>query len=214
MRGIGYLLFASALLLAATPGLAQSPPADPPVTARAVIEGVMHDVLAILRDPKLTTDDKAKKVRQIADDQIDFLTLSRLTMGHFWRDLSDAQHADFLAAFKEHVAGTYEHIIVGEYVDEDAPVTGDRAESRGDFTVQTRIVGKNPDGGTKEIAKVDYRMRQTDGRWKIIDVTIDGVSLAANFRAQFQEIMTNGGFDQLLKQLREKNIENENPQHG
>ncbi len=45
----------------------------------------------------------------------------------------------------------------------------------------------------------------SDGTWKIIDVTIEGLSLASNYRSQFQEIMANGGIDHLLTILREKN---------
>ena len=39
--------------------------------------------------------------------------------------------------------------------------------------------------------------------------TIDGVSLVANFRSQFQEIMTNGGIDKLLQLLNDKNAAND-----
>jgi phospholipid transport system substrate-binding protein len=196
-------------LLAATVGLAQTPPTtDPAPTPRAVMEKVVHDVLAVLRDTSLSKADKTKQVRQIADEQIDFLTLSRLTLGRHWRDLTDDQRTQFVAAFTEHVSITHGHII-DDYDNEDVQVTGDRAEARGDFTVLTNVIGKKDGGGTQNVAKVDYRLRQTDGRWKIIDITIDGVSMAANFRAQFEEIMTNGGIDELLKLLREKNLANE-----
>jgi phospholipid transport system substrate-binding protein len=196
-------------LLAATLCMAQTPPTtDPAPTARAVMEQVVHDVLAVLRNSSLTKAEKTKQVRQIADEQIDFQTLSRLALGRYWRDLSDAQKADFVVAFTEHVSATHGHLI-DDYDNEDVKVTGDRAEERGDYTVQTDIVGKKDGGGTQDVAKADYRLRQIDGRWKIIDITVDGVSMAANFRAQFKEVMDNGGFDQLLKLLREKNLENE-----
>ena len=64
------------------------------------------------------------------------------------------------------------------------------------------------DHGSDDIS-VDYRLRQTDGTWKIIDVIIEGVSLVSNYRSQFQEIMTNGGIDRLLGLLREKNARGE-----
>jgi len=55
--------------------------------------------------------------------------------------------------------------------------------------VRTQILGTK-DGARKEIAKVDYRLRKRNEVWKIIDVTIDNVSLMGNFRSQFQDIMT------------------------
>lgn len=56
-------------------------------------------------------------------------------------------------------------------------------EPRGDWTVRTRIVRHGPDD-----ISVDCRLRETDGTWKIIDVTIEGLSLAANYRSQFHDV--------------------------
>ena len=52
---------------------------------------------------------------------------------------------------------------------------------------------------------MDYRLRQIDGNWKVIDLIIERVSLVSNFRSQFQEVMANGGIEKLLQLLREKN---------
>ena len=184
---------------------ATAPATTNPTTPRAIIEKVTADVLTVLRDPKLTKEEKAQKVRAIADEEIDFETLGRLSMSRYWRDLSDEQRKTFVAEFKKHISETHGHVL-DEYVDEDVSVTGDRQEERNDWTVQTRIMG-NKDGAKKEVARVDYRMRNKDGRWKIIDVTIDSVSMVANFRSQFQEIMPNGGFERVMKLLREKNVD-------
>lgn len=190
-------------------GLARSslgaePPADgSAATARSVIEKVLGEVLAILRDPAIAKADKGEKVRQIAYDHMDFQTLSRLTMGRHWAPLTDAQKKEFVQEFRQHMSATYGK-SVDRYTDEDISVTSDRREGNGDWTVQTHIVSK-VGGVTREEAKVDYRLRQTDNRWRVIDVTIEGVSMVANFRAQFQDIMANGGIDRLLKALREKN---------
>jgi phospholipid transport system substrate-binding protein len=168
-----------------------------------VIEKVMQQVVTSLRDATLSREEKGAKIRQVADENIDFETLARLAMGANSRNLTDAQRGEYNKEFHKHVVNTYGH-LTDEYTDEDLVVAGDNEEARGDWTVLTRIMGMK-DGKRQEIAKVDYRLRQKDGRWMIIDVTIDGVSLMANFRAQFQDIMTNGGIDRLLKLLREKN---------
>jgi phospholipid transport system substrate-binding protein len=84
-------------------------------------------------------------------------------------------------------------------------VLGTREESRGDQTVKTRI---NRGGGTADVL-VDYRLRQNAGEWKVIDIVIEGVSLVANFRSQFQDLMAHGGPDKLLATLRQKTAEEE-----
>jgi phospholipid transport system substrate-binding protein len=52
---------------------------------------------------------------------------------------------------------------------------------------------------------VDYRLRGRTGRWLVIDVVVEGISLVSNYRDQFREVLSNGGPDHLLVQLREKN---------
>ena len=91
-RTLGHLHLAVSFVLALAltglprPSSAASPPADAPAAnARAVMEKILGDVLVILRDPHLSRSDKGQKVRQIAYDQMDFQTLSRLTMGRHWR---------------------------------------------------------------------------------------------------------------------------------
>ncbi len=203
------IAFVAALTLLATCCLAQ-PPADTTPSsapsARAVIDAVLRDVLAILRDPAVTRTDKLTRIRQVADQHIDFETFARLCLGRYWRDLSDAQRAEYVKEFENHMSATHGRVF-DEYVDEDVMIIGERQEQRGDCTIQTKIVAsEKAAGGRRELAKVDYRLRQKDSRWKIIDVTIDGVSMAANFRAEFQDIMAKGGIERLLKLLKEKNV--------
>jgi phospholipid transport system substrate-binding protein len=182
--------------------------AAPAPTARDVMEKITQDVLAILRDPKLSADEKRAKVHDISFENINFTVMGRLCLGRFWRDLNDSQRAEYLQEFREFVANTYGHTIDG-YTDEDVKFTGDRQEPDGDWTVQTQITGTKDNKPNQDLAKVDYRLRNQENQWKVIDFTIEGVSLVANFRSQFQEIMTSGGIDQLLKLLHDKNAAND-----
>ena len=93
------------------------------------------------------------------------------------------------------------------YSNEKVVLLGDREEARGDWSVKTKIAR----GGGNDDILVDYRLRKLPGTedWKIIDVTIEGVSLVANFRSQFQEIMASGGAARMLALLAEKNAKGE-----
>jgi ABC-type transporter MlaC component len=63
--------------------------------------------------------------------------------------------------------------------------------------------------GRGEPSRVEDRMREREGHWRVIDGIIDGVSLLANFRAQTQEIISEVGADGLIQRLREKNADRE-----
>jgi phospholipid transport system substrate-binding protein len=181
--------------------------AAPPQTARAVMEKVIRNALLILRDQSLSADQKRVKVQQIAYDNMNFEVMGRLSLGRFYRNLTDAQRTQYQQEFKQLLTNTYGH-TTDDYTDEDVKVTADRQESDGDFTVQTHITGTKDGKSGQDIATVDYRLRKQDNQWKVIDFTIDGVSIVSNYRSQFQDIMTNGGIDQLLKMLHDKNAAN------
>lgn len=206
--GMGLVLVA-AFSLGADPTTAPAQDdSDSNQTARSLVEKILGEVTAILHNSQLNKAQRRDEIRNIAYEHIDFETLSRLTLGHYWRDITDAQKADFIDAFKKHLSATYAH-ATDDYTNEQLSVTGDREESNGDWTVKTQIVGTNQQDNRQAEAKVDYRLRKKDNQWKVIDVVIDNASLVANFRAQFQDIMSNGGIDKLIKLLREKDAADE-----
>ncbi|MEO8604449.1 MAG: ABC transporter substrate-binding protein [bacterium] len=177
-------------------------------TARAespsqVVDGLASQVVVVLKDPKLDTEQKRQRIQQIAYTAIDFVTLSKLVLARNYAKFSPEQLARFQDEFKQHLSMTYGR-NVDNYRNEKVDILGERTETRGDVTVQSKILR----GGGQDIV-VDYRLRQTDGTWRIIDVIIEGVSLVSNFRSQFQDIVAQGGPDKLLELLKEKNASGE-----
>ncbi len=171
---------------------------------KAVVDATASAVLAVLRDQSLPRPEKQKRIEDIVYARIDFPTLSRLVMARNWSRLSAAQQAEFLQEFRKHLSVTYGDNI-DNYKNESLEILGEREEARGDRTVHSKILR----GDAASNVLVDYRLRQKDGQWRIIDVIVEGVSMVANFRSQFQEIMANGGADKLLQLLREKNARGE-----
>jgi len=181
---------------------AVSPAADPSPTQ--VVDGLANQVLPILRDESLTAAQKRDRIEQIAYQAMDFGTLSRLVLARNWSKFSPAQQSAFEAEFKRHLSVTYGR-NVENYNNETVQMLGERPESHGDVTVLTKILR----GGASADVLVDYRLRQRDGQWKIIDVIVERVSLVSNFRSQFQDIVSNGGPDRLITLLKEKNSKGE-----
>ena len=166
---------------------------------RETMQDTIDRVLVVLNNPALDTAARLASIEEIAYERFDMYTMSRLVLGRSWKKFSKAQRKDYIAEFKEYLANNYGNRI-NRYDEETVEILGTRDEPRGDVTVQTRIVG-----GEFEDARVDYRMRQRDGAWKVIDVIIEGISMVSNFRDQFREVLSRGGPDHLLAKLREKN---------
>ncbi len=165
----------------------------------AVVEETTSSVIAVLAQQDLASEEKRRRVEEIVYAHVDFETLSRLVLARNWSRFSPAQQKEFVAEFKRHLSLTYGNRL-DSYKNERVVVVGSREESQGDWTVKTKIVR----GGGDDIL-VDYRLRSRDDQWRIIDMIIEGISLVANFRSQFQEIMTSGGPERVLSLLREKN---------
>ena len=204
------LTAALALIVAAAPVHAADAPQPAADSGQATnqtssqwIDQLSHDVIAVLADKSLSSHQKQLKIQEIAFVNIDFPTISRLTLGRHWRELNDQQRQEFMREYRAHLSNTYRRMI-DNYSGETVKVVGERDEGRGDRTVLTKVV--DPTNPSNEI-KADYRVRKEKDHWKIIDITVEGVSLASNFRSQFDEIMNNGGFDKLMQLLKDKNAE-------
>jgi phospholipid transport system substrate-binding protein len=169
----------------------------------AVVQRTTDAVLAVLADKSLNADQKRHKIEDIVYAHFDFTTLSKLVLARNWKKLNPEQQTQFIDEFKRHLSLTYGR-NVENYNNERAEITGDREEPGGDWTVKTKIVRPN----AADIL-VDYRLRKEDDDWRVIDVIIEGVSLVANYRSQFQEIVSNDGPVKLIEMLREKNAKGE-----
>jgi phospholipid transport system substrate-binding protein len=62
---------------------------------------------------------------------------------------------------------------------------------------------------TKSSAEIpiDYRLQREGDRWRAYDVLIEGVSLVANYRSQFNRIITQASYDELVRKLKQKQEE-------
>jgi len=193
---------AFALLLTAPSALVMgsaAPARADTAAARAVIDETVADVLVILKAPGLDSPTRIAQIDAIARERFDFETMSRLVLRRSWKQFSEQEQDEFVEAFRNHLANSY-GTRIDRYEQQDVKVTGAREEARGDVTVLTKIVG-----GSADDISMDYRVRNRNGRWRVIDVKIAGVSLVSNFRSQFKEVLSSGGPQEVLRRLKAKN---------
>ena len=100
-------------------------------------------------------------------------------------------------------------LLERSYIGRIETYSGERIQFLGDTidgdqtTVRSRLITKQG----MEIP-VDYRMHRASGdRWLTYDVAIEGVSLVANYRAQFNKIIQTSGYTSLVKKLAAKEQE-------
>jgi phospholipid transport system substrate-binding protein len=165
------------------------------------LRAAVDRVLSIVEDPVLRqagrTEERRTAIRGVAADIFDFTEITRRALGPHWGSGTPQQRAELVRLF----TGLLERAYVGRiesYSGERVAWLGDTSDG-GAATVRTRIVTK---AGTE--IPVDYRMYRRNGRWLAYDVMIEGVSLVANYRTQFNKIIQTSSHAGLVAALQAK----------
>ena len=170
---------------------------EPP---RVVVEQTIQQVLDTLEENAAVIDDNPDAVEALVADivlpRFDFELMSRFVLGQHWRQADSAQREAFTAAFRDLLVRTYISAI-DEYSGEDVQIPAQRIPDDADrVSVQTEIV--RPDGPSIPVA---YALFLRNEQWKVFDVTVEGVSLVQNYRAQFSDIVRADGLDELIERV-------------
>jgi phospholipid transport system substrate-binding protein len=190
----GLVLAAGLLLLLGAPRAWAGAPTD---QLKARIDRAIK-VLDDQKDAKV--QERRTAVREIANEIFDFAETAKRSLARHWTPRTPAEREEFVRLFADLLERSYISRIelyggekiayVGETID------GDQA------AVRTRLVTKQ---GTE--IPVEYRMHLRDGKWLVYDVVIEGVSLIANYRAQFNKIITTSSYQELVKRMKTKQEE-------
>jgi len=161
-------------------------------------------VLKALDDPELKkegrTRDRRAAVRKIANDIFDFGETARRSLGRHWQPRTPAERDEFVQLFADLLERSYIS-RVELYGGEKIQYLGDTVEGE-QGKVQTKLVTK---GGSD--IPIEYRMHKKGDRWLVYDVTIEGVSLIANYRTQFNKIIQTASYQELVKKMKAKQDE-------
>jgi phospholipid transport system substrate-binding protein len=182
-----------------TPAFAQAgaaPAADP----AGFVNGMIQQALDILRDKQMTDADRQQKFSTMLHTNFDIPKISRFVLGRYWSTASDDDRNAFNGLFEEWVVLTYSQRFK-DYGGENIKVLGSRAESDTSFVVQSQLI--HPDGSPP--ASVDWHVNKGPDGFKVVDVEVEGVSMALTEREEFSAVIQrNGGsvasLNQALKQ--------------
>jgi phospholipid transport system substrate-binding protein len=148
-------------------------------------------------------EQKLAGFRELFREDFDISGLSRFVLGRFWRIFSPSEQQEFLGLFENLVVLTYSKRLL-EYADSGGGLRaiGSRPEPDGAIVSSelTRETGSWAGYGPRiQPIRVDWRLSMRDSTYKISDVIIDGLSMAANGRSQLEGVaQRNGGRAQAI----------------
>ena len=172
-------------------------------TPTAELRAFFADATLILTDPE--TDGKHEErlgaIRAITRQIFDVREAAKLSLGPAWRDRSEAEREEFTHLYGDFLERAFIAWIAARAQIDGGPRVSYLGESvgGGQATVRTTVLGRNG-----RDLPLEYRMVERGDRWAVRDVVIDGVSLAANYRAQFTRVIQSSSYPELVQQLRDK----------
>ncbi len=197
-RGLGrvaIILFAIAVL-AAAPGRGHATGAE---DAGAFLASLTDRAFAQLSDESLSMPERKQRFRVLFRESFDVPAIGRFVLGRYWRKAKPPVREDFLSVFEE--------IMVQRFAPKFANYAETRFEvglvrplrEKGQYLVASTVV---PAEG--EPLHIDWRVRDKDGRLKILDVLGQGISMALTLRSEYASAIKDSGgrVEGLVEKLR------------
>ena len=169
------------------PGWADSP-AD---TTRRLIESIRAYGA---KDPSSSPDHNLQRV----EEPLAIAELARWLLGPYWQKIGAEEQKNFTALVTR-LLREIAYPRAAEFLGNIRIEYGREQVNGSEALVETTAV--DPKEGQ---VRIDYRLRQIQGRWMVWDVLLDGISLATNLRSQVQSVIAKKSYQELIKRMREK----------
>lgn len=193
------LMPAGTLQASASAGVMDSLNHDVVRGAGTFINSLSQQALSFLVDENITAEEKRASFSALLESSFDLRTISRFALGRYWRAATPEQRQEYERLFTRMILNVYSDKF-DEYQGQNFAVQNVRAEGRRDTIVTSFIL---PENGPE--VRVDWRVRYKKGRYKVIDVMVEGISMTVTQRSDFAAVIQRGGgsIAPLLEHLRQ-----------
>ena len=162
----------------------------------------VDELFRIVADKNLKQHDQQRRqvLKKVINTIFDYSEMAKQTMGRHWNPRTPTERTQFTDLFASLLDNSYiskiesynnEKIV---YLKET--IDGNYAE------VKSKVITAKRDEYT-----LDYRLLNESGKWMVYDIIIEGVSMVSNYRTQFNRIISNNGYSELVKKLQTKSTE-------
>jgi len=190
-----------AILVAISLGVAVPTRAeDGSPAASAFMRSLGAKAVTELTDATLLQPAREARFRRFLNDHFDMPGMSKFVLGRYWRMATPQERAEFQQLFEDFIVHSYSARLVdyrGAII-----VSGSSKDASSSFIVHSKI-----DTPASEDIRVDWRVRSNGDSFVIVDIIVEGVSMAVTQRSQFASVIQSRGgkVANLLEALRIKN---------
>lgn len=136
-----------------------------------------------------------ERARKLIFERFDFVEMTQLTLGNHWKSMNSGEQKDFVEALTQRWLVNFGKTVRSN--GDEKFVYQRETENNNQAKVETKVVS-----GSGE-TPIDFALHNVNGQWKVVDVSIDSVSLVKNFREQFQRIIARSSVQELLKKIKQ-----------
>ena len=140
-------------------------------------------------------------IHELVIPHFDFASMSKWVLGKNWRAATEPQRGAFVAEFQTLLVRTYAKALL-EYSEEKIKFLSSETTPESNLIVVKTEVAQPGDSAP---IPIHYRMHVSGGEWKVVDVSVDGVSLVSTYRGSFASEIQKAGLDALIAKLAERN---------
>jgi phospholipid transport system substrate-binding protein len=169
--------------------------------AEAFISNLMQQGISSLTGRGTAEAERARRFHDMLYANFDVPTIARFVIGRYWRLASAQEQQEYLNLFGDMLVGMYASRF-GDYQGELPRVTGSRSTSEGDIFVTSDLVRP----GQPQPLRLEWVLRRAGSSFKIVDLRVEGVSMAVTQRDEFGSIIQRGGgqISSLLTVMRQR----------
>lgn len=169
--------------------------------ATKYVENVAQQALDIING-NMPAEKAKTKFQGIMQKSFDIDTISRFTLGRYWRVATGDQQKEYKRLIEDVILNKYADRLL-DYSGDSFEIVGGRELNETDSVVTMKV---KPEG--KADAVFAWRVRYKGGSYKIIDLAVEGISMSVTHRSDFSSVIErNGGSVQaLLDELKKKEI--------
>ena len=168
--------------------------------AEAFIKKAAERTFASLGDTEITDEELAQRFRAILLETFDLPKIARFTLGRYWRRASEAQRTEYVKLFEDFIVLAYSNRF-RDLSGKEFRINSTRQLNGSESLVVSEILIPS-----RPSVRVNWRVRNSDGTYKVTDVSVEGISMSVTQRDEFAAVIRSSGgrVDGLLRALRKK----------
>jgi len=167
--------------------------------ARAFIQKLADNAMNTVAVKGLNDEERAKRFRTLFVDTFDLPEIGKLVLARHWKAATPEQQQEFLVLFEDVQVYTWTRRFK-DYSGETLEILGVQAEGENDLQVESRMLRDK-----LEPIAVGWRVRKSGATFKVLDIKVEGASMALTHRSEYSSVIqSSGGVAGLIAALHKK----------